>query len=432
MSYHNQAKAWGRVLCAAMLLPCLGCASLWPSREDDRLEPAPVSGKYGGNAHSIEDPEENKGLSWSDFSFDNLGKTSKKLTGRGPNKELARERYREADDLFRQATSAPPSRKADIFAMAAPKFMAAADRWPESQLAMDALYMAGECHFFADNYPQANLCYEKLVKAFPNNRYLDAVDKRRFAIAKYWLELNHQSPEPFYYVNWTNKSRPWRDVKGHGLRVYDKIRIDDPTGKLADDATLAIANEHFGSGKFYKADEYYTDLRQAYPTSEHQFLAHFLGVKSKLNSYEGAAYGGTALDEAEKLIKQTRRQFPQEAEKEREYLDKAAAEVRLDKAEQLMHLARFYDNRAEYRAAEHYYARVLKDYRDTPLGAQAETRVAQISGLPAKPEQQLPWLVAMFPESDKLKPILQASEQAQATAGQEPQIASQPREGVLR
>jgi outer membrane protein assembly factor BamD (BamD/ComL family) len=323
--------------------------------------------------------------------------------------------------------AADPRRKAHIFEMAAPRFAAAADRWPDSQLAMDALYMAGDSYFFADDYPRANLHYEKLIKAFPNNRYLDAVDKRRFAIARYWLELNHQHAEPFYYVNWFNKTRPWRDVRGHGLRVYDKIRIDDPTGKMADDATLAAANEHFINGRFYKADEYYTDLRTAYPTSEHQFTAHFLGIKAKLNSYLGAAYGGTALDDTEKLIKQTRRQFPQEAARERDFLDKAAAEVRYRKAEQLIHLARFYDSRAEYRAAEHYYSRLVREFHDTPLASRAEERIVQITGLPPKPPQQLPWLVAMFPESDKLKPILKAAQQPPGPT--ETQLVQQPRGG---
>ncbi len=399
------------IAAALVLAPLTGCATLWPVKKDDSLARARSDdGSYSLSQTASSDSDDPQGLSWSDLNPKNFGKTAKRLTGNGPNKDLARQLYREADDLFKQAAAAPPGNRAHIFEMAGPKFMAAADRWPDSQLAMDAMYMAGECYFFADAYPQANLCYEKLVKAFPNNRYLDAVDKRRFAIAKFWLDTNHESPEPFYYVNWTNKSRPWRDVRGHGMRVFDKIRVDDPTGRLADDATLAAGNEYFAEGKFYKSDEYYTDLRQAYPTSEHQFLAHFLGIKSKLNSYMGPAYGGTMLDETEKLIKQTRRQFPKEAEQEREFLDRAAAEVRFRKAEQLMHLAQFYDSREEYRAAEFYYTKIVRDFRDTPLAQRAESRASEITGLPPVPSQPLPWLVALFPESDKVKPLLAASE----------------------
>ena len=402
-----------------------GCASVWTKKDEEAASlPPAASSKYGARQASYEEAEESKSLSWSDFHWDNLGKTGKKLTGRGPDHDLARQYYREGFDLFEQAKKAEPNRRAEIFAMAAPKFAAAADRWPDSQLAMVGLFMAGESAFFADEYPAANLYYEKLVKAFPNNRYLDQVDKRRFAIARFWLDSNRESPEPFYYVNWTNRERPWRDRRGHGLRVFDKIRIDDPTGKLADDATLAAGNEHFANSKFYKADEYYTDLRKAYPTSEHQFLAHFLGIKAKLNSYLGPAYGGTGLDETEKLIKQTRRQFPAEAEKERQFLDRAAAEVRYLKAEQLMLLAAFYDRRAEYRAATHYYARVAREFHDTPLALKAQERLPQIESLPPKPEQQLPWLVALFPESDKVKPLLKASQQAQAE--EQARLAAQP------
>lgn len=410
-------------LAALLLVP--GCATPWTQQQEETFAKRVAATTGGGvKRASHEEYEEPKPLTWSDFSFDKLGRTTKRLTGQGENHDLARQLYREGYDLFEQAKHAEASRKAHIFAMAAPKFAAAADRWPDSQLAMDGLFMAGESAFFADEYPLANTYYEKLVKAFPNNRYLDQVDKRRFSIARFWLQTNHEHPEPFYYMNYTNKIRPWRDIRGHGLRIFDKIRIDDPTGKLADDATLAAGNEQFEAGRFYKADDYYTDLRKAYPTSEHQFLAHFLGIKSKLNSYMGPAYGGTALDETEKLIKQTRRQFPVEAEKEREFLDKAAAEVRYRKAEQLMHLARYYDRRGEYRAAEHYYARIVREFRDTPLAQKSEERVGQIAGLPPVPPQKLPWLIAILPESDKVKPLLRASQKAQAE--QATQVAQAP------
>jgi outer membrane protein assembly factor BamD (BamD/ComL family) len=317
--------------------------------------------------------------------------------------------------------------KAHLFELAAPKYSAAADRWPDSQLAVDGLFMAAESYFFADNYDQANLAYEKLVKDFPHNRYLDLVDQRRFLIARHWLDLNRANPESFYYVNWFNKERPWRDARGHGLRIFDKICVDDPTGRLSDDATLASANEHFAAGDFLKADEKYTDLRQAYPSSEHQFLAHFLGLKAKLNCYQGPAYGGTLLDEAEKLVKQIRRQFPLEAEKERIYLDRAAAEIRFHKAERLNYLAQYYDNRSEYRAAQHYYAQVVRDFNDTPHAQRAEERIAQIAPLPPIPAQQLPWLVNLLPESDKVKPIIAASEKIrQQEAEEAAQLASQP------
>ncbi len=404
-----------------------GCASM--GSQSATSDTGSRSTLFPSTERDDDGPEESDGLEWSDFSLDKIGRTTKKLTGRGPNRKLARELYQTADAEYRQAADAQGEGRAGLFAAAAPKFSEAADRWPDSALAMDGLFMAGESYFFADNYPMANKQYEKLVKAFPNNKYMDVVNQRRFAIAKYWLDTDRESPEQFYYVNFFDGTRPWKDARGSGLRVFDKIRIDDPIGKFADDATLAAGNEHFSRGKFYKADEFYSDLRKTYPSSEHQFLAHFLGLKAKLGNYGGPAYSGAPLDEAEKLIKQMRRQFPQESEQEREFLDRAAAEVRYLQAQRLDYLAKYYDRRSEYGAARHYYARIVKEYDDTPIAAKAQERATQIADLPGVPDQALPWLVAMFPESDPVKPLIEATERARQ---QETAIAAGQAETVQR
>ena len=356
--------------------------------------------------------EKDDGLTLSDLSPDNLGKTAKKLTGNGPNKEIAQKLFDEAEAQYKQAAAAAGASRPELFQAAGDKFAAAAARYPGSSLEQDALYYAAESYFFADRYHEANKHYEKLIKAYPNNRYLDTVDQRRFAIAKYWLDLTRKEPEPFYYFNWFDNKRPWRDARGGALRLFDKIRVDDPTGKLADDATIAAANENLLAGKYMKADEYYTDLRKAYPTSEHQFLAHFLGLKAKLNSYLGPNYSGASLDEAEKLIKQMRRQFPVDAAKEKEFLDRANAEIRYKKAEKVWLLGEYYHKRSEYRAAQTHYARLLKEYNDTPFARRAEQRIEKTADLPAVPPQKLPWLVNLLPQSDKVKPLLAASQQA--------------------
>jgi outer membrane protein assembly factor BamD (BamD/ComL family) len=371
------------VVCAAL---AGGCATLGQGNSSASRD---SSSSASGRQPLFQDdaPGASDGLTWSDFSIDKLGKTGKKLIGQGPNRDIARQLYQAADADYRRAAETQGPERARLFAAAAPQFAAAAERWPDSALAMDALFMAGESHFFADNYPQANKQYEKLVKAFPNNKYMDVVDQRRFAIAKYWIDKTHESPEAFYYVNFFDNSRPGKDARGSGVRVY-------------------------------KADEYYTDLRKAYPTSEHQFLAHFLGLKAKLNNYDGPAYSGAPLDEGEKLIKQMRRQFPQESEREREYLDRAAAEIRFHKAERLSFLARYYDRRAEYRAAEHYYARVVNEFNDTPLAARAQERIGQIADLPPVPPQKAQWLVNLLPESDPVKPLLEATEELRLAEAQ--------------
>jgi outer membrane protein assembly factor BamD (BamD/ComL family) len=346
---------------------------------------------------------------WESFSPTKLTQSAKKsyyqATGTGPRPDLARFLYAEAEAKYKAAISAPPEMRRSMLLEAASKYAQAAKRWPDSALEHDGFYMAGESYFFADAYPQSNEMYEKMIKKYPGTKHMDTIDARRYAIAQYWLEMTNDKPESVFAVNYTNAKKPWRDTRGHALRLYDKIRIDDPTGKLADDATLAAGNAYFVSGDYFKADEYYGDLRKAFPGSEHQFKAHFLGLKTKLLCYQGSEYSGAALDDAEKIIQQMRKQFPRESEEEREFLTRAWAEVRFKKAQREWDTAQYFVRRAEYGAARLYQETLVKDYEDTPFAKQAQEQLTKQRDLPAEPPKRLEWLVELFPREKPAKPL---------------------------
>ncbi len=335
-----------------------------------------------------------------------VAKDIKGWLGKDHDPKLARQLYTEADEQYRQAIATEGSDRKGLFAAAAMKYQDAANRWSDSALEEDALYMVGEGYFFADRYPKSNLAYEKLLKKYPNSRHLDTVEARRFSIAQYWLELHSKDPQSSLAINWTDKTRSWRDTFGSAVRVFDRIRIDDPTGKLADDATMAAANAHFNAGNFLSADDFYTDLRKTFPSSEHQFKAHLLGLESKLRTYRGPEYDGKSLGGAEELIKQIRKQFPVEAESERDYLARSFATVRYSNAEREFRMGQYYDQRTEYGGARYYYNIVSKDYDDTPFAEQARERVVALGGKPDVPPQKLEWLVNLFPESEDVKPLI--------------------------
>ena len=293
-----------------------------------------------------------------------------------------------------------------LFLEASDNYAGAAERWPDSALEEDALFRAGESQFFADHYVQSNDYFERLLKKYPNSRYLDLVSARRFLIAQYWLKLDADPSFTSVSFDITDKSHPWMDTFGHAVRIFDAMRLDDPTGKLADDATIAAGHAYFSKGKFLKADHYYSDLRTHFPSSEHQFHAHFLGIQAKLKGYLGPDYAGGALDEAETLIKQVRRQFPQQARAHRDELDRAFSEVRYRKAEREWSMAQYYRNRREYGAARFYYDILLQDYSDTPFADRSREKVEAIAGKPLTPPQKMEWLVQLFPETASPQPLI--------------------------
>jgi len=367
---------------------------------------------FGGNRDTLLDGDtaSNSLLRTPDGISEQIKNSAKTLVGKGYSPEKARERYAQGEADYQRAIQAQGHERTGLLLSAAGAFENAADRWPDSALEQDALLFAGESYFFADRYPKANHAFELLLEKYPNSKYLDMVEARRFEIARYWLGLEEKDPQAFWEFNLTDKSRPVRSSFGNAVRIFDRIRIDDPTGKLADDATLAAGNAYFASAKYLDADNFYSDLRKTFPSSEHQFRAHLLGVKAKLQSYQGPDYSGDPLDEAEKLIKQIHRQFPHESAKEREYLARAYGEVRMKKAEREWYMARYRDRRGEYGAARFYYNLLATEYADTSLAGQARERIAELVDKPEVPPQRLSWIVNMFPEQDDVTPLM-------ATAG---------------
>ena len=353
-----------------------------------------------------------------DLSLDYLDQQFKKMTGRGPNRDVAYKLFGEAKSLYSEAVqqrSKDPESSKPTFAEAAKNFDKAASRWPDSALEEEALYLTGECRFFADEYPDAEDAYARLLKQYPRTQYLDLVQSRRFSIAQFWLDLANEQRQSLLSVNATDDAQPWRDTFGHAMRVFDRIRLDDPTGKLADDATLALANAYFAREDFMKADEYYTDLRKTFPSSEHQFRAHFLGLKSKMESYQGVEYSGTALEESEKLLRQILRQFPVESEQEHEFLARAGSKLRYWMAEREWSCASFHERRAEYAAARMYYSTIMSKYGDTAFAQAARERVQEIGGNPDVPPQRFEWLVDLFPERETVRPLMASQRDASNT-----------------
>jgi outer membrane protein assembly factor BamD (BamD/ComL family) len=323
---------------------------------------------------------------------------------------VARTLYGEGEDLYRQAYDArqqdPETEVGDAFLEASEKFAEAGSRWPDSALEEDALFRAGESCFFADYYVKANDYFEQLVKKYPNTRYLDLVGARRFLIAKYWLDLNAEPGYKGIGINLTDNRLPWSDTHGNAIRIYDRMRLDDPTGKLADDATIAAGNASFAKGDFEKADQYFSDVRTHFPSSEHQFHAHYLGIQSKLLGYRGANYTGTSLEETDKLIRQVRRQFPRENREKQQEIDQAARETHYLLAEREWHMAKFYLRRKEYGAAQLYLETLLNEYGDTPFAERARDEAAGMKGKPRVPADRWGWLVDLFPDSNSVQPLV--------------------------
>jgi outer membrane protein assembly factor BamD (BamD/ComL family) len=325
-----------------------------------------------------------------------LTASAKKAVGKGPNEQIARQSLVEGDALFRQKK----------FAEATEAYRKAYKRWPDSPLEEEAIFKAAESAFFADHYVRAEDEYALLVKKFQSSQYLTQVTERRFAIGRYWEAQDRAHPKFVLIPNLTDRTIPRFDTGGHALKVYERIRLDDPIGPRADDAVMATANAYFLKGRWDDADYHYGLLRSEFPKSEHQFQSHLLGLRCKLLRYQGPGYEGSQLDEAEDLATQLLTQFPTDLGTERERVVQVRADIRGQRALREWEMAEFYAKNEYYGAARHYYAKVIDDYPDTKLAEMSKGRVTEFSAEPGTPTPPFEWIADLLPASKKVGPTI--------------------------
>lgn len=352
---------------------------------------------------------EGEPFSIKDLSPSKIDERFKNVVGLGRDTQLARQYFQEGEQAFQQALDAPAADRRAGFARAAKSYSRASKRWSDSVLEEDSLFMLAECYFFQDRYAKAMTVLDRLIKKYPNTRHLDTVEARRFAVAQYWLELHEEDPKWLLAPNFTDRRRPRFDTFGNALRQFDQVRLEDPTGKLADDATMAAAIAAFEAEKYDRADQFFTDLRKSFPNSRHQYSAHLQGLKCKMHLYQGPDYDGTSLAEAGRLVEQINRQFPRETAEDRELLDGVAKRVRLLGAERDWHVAQYFDNRGEFGAARIYYQYVIKEFPKTNLADLAKARLVEVEGEPDHPPQRLAWIAKAFPKEERVVPLIATS-----------------------
>jgi outer membrane protein assembly factor BamD (BamD/ComL family) len=320
----------------------------------------------------------------SGLAPDHIRQTYRQWIGKGPNEGLAHALYQEGMDLYRD-------RRYDE---AAAKFEEAGLRWPKSPLEEDSLFMLGESYFFADRYSSANDVYEQLIKEYQYTKHLDVVVHRLFAIGRYWEHLSMD--EYWWRLNFTDKAEPLIDTFGYALRAFDVIRLNDPTGPLADASIMAQANAHFVRGQYEDAAYNYDLLRKEYAKSPYQVQAHLLGIKSKENIYQGPMYDATVLKDADQIAKQALSQFGPQLGNDRQYVVDTRNRIHEEMANRDLVLGQFYEKKLCYGSAKFYYADLIKNYPRTPAAEAARERLQQIKDYPDEPPNHFKWLTDLF------------------------------------
>jgi TolA-binding protein len=334
---------------------------------------------------------EKKGFEWGDLAPEKIWPSIKKATGYGPNEQIARTAFKDAKKLYLEKK----------YTEAAAQFRTASDRWPDTPLEEDALFLEGEGYFFADEYVKAHDAYERLFKKYSNSRHLETAVAREFAIGRWWEQMQDVKPLWTVQPNFTDKGRPWFDTYGYSLKAYNNVRMYDPTGPLADQSVMALATSHFRHNNYEEAAMEFDQLRKDYPNSDHQVLAHVLGVQAKMRVYQGDLYDKTALKEAREIADSALTQFGPKLGTEQQRMLQTRAKIIEDEAARLYALGQYYEKNQFNRSARIYYQMVVDEYPRTEKADLAKQHIAGLQGKPDDPPNHIKWLTDLLPESKK-------------------------------
>ncbi len=174
-----------------------------------------------------------------------------------------------------------------------------------------AQFYLAESQFFQKRYTDASDSYEVLYTTYNGTEFLDKLITREYQIAQIWLADDDPKGKPVSFKERVQGRAPVLDAHGYAIKNLEHVRMHDPLGPLADDATIRTADHYHAIGDFETAAVYYDQLVAEYPKSEYRERAQLSTIDAKVKGYIGPEYDSTGLEGARDTIKRTMQEFPE-------------------------------------------------------------------------------------------------------------------------
>lgn len=247
-----------------------------------------------------------------------------------------------------------------------------------------AQFYLAETQFQRKKYVAAHDSFERLVADYPGTEYLEKLVSREYAIAQIWLAQSDAKAKPEQKLAWYshfNGEQPVIDTRGSGLKALEHVRHHDPTGPLADDAVLQIADYHMKNEDYESAALYYDQLIADHPKSPFMQRAQLAAIDARMKGYLGPEYDGEGLEKARELVKQTMSSFP-DRQASYENLYHTLDLINDQEAERTYKVGDYYRRIGKVTSAEYYFGKIPQRWPNSPWAVKAKTELAQLAKLP--------------------------------------------------
>jgi len=265
----------------------------------------------------------------------------------------------------------PPGRDEPLFNQGAADFQAANHRraektfhelikdYPESPYREEAMWLRAESLFARERYYKAFEQYEEFIEQYAGSRrYQDAL-RKEIEIAELYL-----GP-----VRRRVLGIPIMSGEGEAIEILRRVYEHQPSGDLADDIILRIADYYWSKRKWPDAEQYYDKYCKEYPNGEAVRHAEFRRAECAIRQCEGPRYSTTTLRLARDRLRQFQEKYPDEAARR----DVAAMLERLRdlQAQSLYEIAARYRRSGHPCAAAFYAERLRGRYPDSAWSLKA-------------------------------------------------------------
>ncbi|HZW33998.1 MAG TPA: tetratricopeptide repeat protein [Isosphaeraceae bacterium] len=250
-------------------------------------------------------------------------------------------------------------------------------------------YYLAESQFQRKKYVDAHDSYEKLHADYPATEYLAKLVEREYAIAQLWLAQSDPQAPSSQKIPWTGHfdgRLPLIDTQGSGLRALEHVRQNHPTGPLADDAALQIAQYYVKHNDFESAALYYDQFIAEYRKSPYLQRAQLEAIDARMKGYLGPEYDGSGLEKVRLLVRQTMQSFP-ERQASYEKLYHTLDLVNEAQAEKTFKDGMYYKRIGKVASAEFYLGKIPQRWPNSPWAVKAKTELAQLAKMPRKPSK---------------------------------------------
>jgi hypothetical protein len=207
----------------------------------------------------------------------NLQNPSDQLLQAPPKLQFERE-FQSAPELFRLGRFAEAERQ---FA-----WIAAVRRgtsWGER-----GQYYLAECQYLQKKYVAALKNFERLHTEYPMTDYRDKLVNREYEIAQLWLaqaDPGIPAEKKLPGIARVDGRLPLFGTRTWALHALERVRFNDPTGPLADDATIQIADYYMRRREFDIAALYYAQFVIEFPKSPLLLYARISAIHARIRDY---------------------------------------------------------------------------------------------------------------------------------------------------